>query len=140
MTPSAEPGNLLVVRTGMIGCSAHHSDSKPRASAVRAMKPTSTLYAGRGTDTPTFIACSYGGLRCGDAARAGKRTVRTLRPAPSDVKAVGRRWDKVAAMGRWSARGRAAMERLGYTIHRWPTNRFDGMRDALFLLRRRGYS
>src|SRR5678816_1074766 len=55
MTPSADPGNLLLLCTGMMGCSAHHNDSKPRASAVRAMKPGSTLYAGSGMDTPIFI-------------------------------------------------------------------------------------
>ena len=38
-----EPGKRLVVCTGMIGCSAHQNDSKPSASAVRAMKATSTL-------------------------------------------------------------------------------------------------
>jgi hypothetical protein len=29
---------------------------------------------------------------------------------------------------------------VGYSLHRWPTNRFDGMQDALLLLRRSGYS
>src|SRR5580765_2349020 len=58
MTPSAEPGNRLRLCTGMMGCSAHHSDSKPRASAVRAMKPGSTLYAGSGMATPMFIVSS----------------------------------------------------------------------------------
>jgi FkbM family methyltransferase len=28
----------------------------------------------------------------------------------------------------------------GYSVHRWPTNRFDGMEDALHLLRRAGYN
>jgi FkbM family methyltransferase len=40
--------------------------------------------------------------------------------------------------GRESLRG--ALELLGYTVHRWPPNRFDGMKDALRLLRRAGYS
>jgi FkbM family methyltransferase len=35
---------------------------------------------------------------------------------------------------------RRVLERLGYSVHRWPTNRFDGMQDALLLLRRSGYS
>ena len=39
----------------------------------------------------------------------------------------------------WRQGLRAALERLGYTVHRWPAHRFDGMRDALFLLRRAGY-
>jgi FkbM family methyltransferase len=34
---------------------------------------------------------------------------------------------------------RRAAEALGYSISRWPANRFDGMRDALLLLRARGY-
>src|SRR6185295_9241811 len=63
MMPSADPGNRLLLCTGMMGCSAHHNDSKPRASAVRAMKPGSTLYAGSGMDTPIFIVwlppCSW---------------------------------------------------------------------------------
>ena len=42
MTPSAVPGKRLVVWTGMNGCSAHQNDSKPSASAVRAMGATST--------------------------------------------------------------------------------------------------
>lgn len=33
---------------------------------------------------------------------------------------------------RWARRG-------GWTIHRWPANRFEGMHDALGLLRRQGY-
>jgi len=28
---------------------------------------------------------------------------------------------------------------VGYSLHRWPTNRFDGVQDALLLLRRSGY-
>jgi len=35
---------------------------------------------------------------------------------------------------------RSVFESCGYTIHRWPANRFDGMRDALVLLRRNGYA
>ena len=31
------------------------------------------------------------------------------------------------------------LEILGYSIHRWPVNRFDGMRDALRLLRQASY-
>src|SRR4029450_10065848 len=54
MTPPGEPGKRLVVFTGMNGCSAHQNDSKPSSSAFWAMKATSTLYAGSGTDTPTF--------------------------------------------------------------------------------------
>jgi FkbM family methyltransferase len=29
---------------------------------------------------------------------------------------------------------------MGYSVHRWPAHRFDGMQDALLLLRRFGYS
>ncbi len=43
-------------------------------------------------------------------------------------------------MNRWTERLRRALEALGYTVHRWPTNRFDGMRDALALLRMAGYA
>ena len=35
---------------------------------------------------------------------------------------------------------RRRFESSGYSVHRWPANRFDGMRDALTLLRRRGYA
>src|SRR6266542_354889 len=55
MTPSADPGKRLAECTGMNGCSAHQNDSKPSSSAFVAMKPTSTRYAGSGTEMPTFI-------------------------------------------------------------------------------------
>jgi hypothetical protein len=42
-------------------------------------------------------------------------------------------------MTSWREGLRAAFQRLGYTVHRWPSNRFDSMRDALFLLSRAGY-
>src|SRR4029453_19139071 len=61
MTPSAEPGKRLVVCTGMKGCSAHQNDSKPSSSAFWAMKATSTLYAGSGTDTPMFMRALLSG-------------------------------------------------------------------------------
>lgn len=35
---------------------------------------------------------------------------------------------------------RRRVESCGYSVHRWPANRFDGMRDALTLLRQRGYA
>jgi len=35
---------------------------------------------------------------------------------------------------------RAALRRAGWTIHRWPANRFDAMDDALRLLRRQGFN
>ena len=35
---------------------------------------------------------------------------------------------------------RAASASCGYTVHRWPANRFEGMRDALALLATRGYA
>src|SRR4029077_16353690 len=38
----------------MNGCSPRQTDSKPSSSAFFAMNPTSTRYAGSGTDTPTF--------------------------------------------------------------------------------------
>jgi FkbM family methyltransferase len=41
---------------------------------------------------------------------------------------------------RWRELVRSGFERLGYTVHRWPPNRFDGMADALRLLRRAGYT
>jgi FkbM family methyltransferase len=37
-------------------------------------------------------------------------------------------------------RARELVERLGYVAHRWPTNRFEGMRHALQLLDARGYT
>src|SRR5438445_13801563 len=55
MTPSGEPGKRLAEFTGMKGCSAHQNDSKPSSSAFRAMKPTSTGYAGSGTEMPMFM-------------------------------------------------------------------------------------
>src|SRR6266478_2507268 len=55
MTPSAEPGKRLAELTGMNGCSAHQNDSKPSSSAFLAMKPTSTWYAGSGTEMPMFM-------------------------------------------------------------------------------------
>src|SRR5262245_35803697 len=55
ITPSAEPGKRLALCTGMNGCSAHQNDSKPSSSTFRAMNPTSTRYAGRGMEIPTFM-------------------------------------------------------------------------------------
>src|SRR6266545_2019102 len=84
--PSGEPGNRLVVFTGMIGCSAHQRDSKPSSSAVRAMKPTSTRYAGSGTDTPTFMGGSSG-MRARAALVGGQRAERrrtAVRPPVGD--------------------------------------------------------
>ncbi len=43
-------------------------------------------------------------------------------------------------MSAWRERLRRLLEAMGYTVHRWPTNRFDGMRDALVLLRDAGYT
>src|SRR5689334_15023859 len=40
----------------MKGCSAQKKDSKPSSSALFAMAPGSTQYAGSGIDTPTFIS------------------------------------------------------------------------------------
>ena len=34
---------------------------------------------------------------------------------------------------------RLAVEHLGYTVHRWPANRFDGTSDVMRLLRQAGY-
>src|SRR5262245_18344845 len=34
---------------------------------------------------------------------------------------------------------RAMLESRGWVVHRWPTTRFDGMRQSLELLRARGY-
>src|SRR5258707_4941120 len=68
ITPSAVQGKRLVVGTGMNGCSAHQNDSKPSASAVRAMAPTSTRYAGSGTEMPTFMGASWGGRSVEDDA------------------------------------------------------------------------
>jgi len=42
-------------------------------------------------------------------------------------------------MTSWRKGLRGAFRRLGYTVHRWPSNRFDGMRDALSLLCSAGY-
>jgi FkbM family methyltransferase len=43
------------------------------------------------------------------------------------------------AMSAWKEHLRRGVEALGYTVHRWPANRFDGMRDALTVLRDAGY-
>ena len=43
-------------------------------------------------------------------------------------------------MSAWRERLRRGVEALGYTVHRWPANRFDGMRDALTVLRAAGYA
>lgn len=43
-------------------------------------------------------------------------------------------------MSGWRAAVRRMFEAAGLTLHRWPANRFDGMRDALTLLRRSGYA
>jgi FkbM family methyltransferase len=42
-------------------------------------------------------------------------------------------------MTAWRERLRQAVQRFGYTVHRWPANRFHAMQDALILLRRAGY-
>src|SRR5207302_9241955 len=69
MTPSGEPGKRLAEFTGMNGCSAHQNDSKPSSSAFRAMKPTSTWYAGSGTELPMFMTA---GLRRESTQRLAK--------------------------------------------------------------------
>src|SRR5207302_7174585 len=69
MTPSGEPGKRLAEFTGMNGCSAHQNDSKPSSSAFRAMKPTSTWYAGSGTEMPMFMTA---GLRRESTQRLAK--------------------------------------------------------------------
>lgn len=43
-------------------------------------------------------------------------------------------------MNSWKTPLRRILGRAGFSLHRWPTNRFDGMQDALLLLRRSGYS
>ena len=43
-------------------------------------------------------------------------------------------------MSRLKEHMRALLRTGGYSVHRWPTNRFDGMRDALLLLRSVGYA
>lgn len=43
-------------------------------------------------------------------------------------------------MNSWKRPLRRVLGPLGYSVRRWPTNRFDGMQDALLLLRRSGYS
>ena len=43
-------------------------------------------------------------------------------------------------MSAWSDLLHRALGVLGYAVHRWPANRFDGMRDALVLLRDAGYA
>ena len=43
-------------------------------------------------------------------------------------------------MSRLKERVRALLTTGGYSVHRWPANRFDGMRDALLLLRSAGYA
>ncbi len=58
MTPSSEPGNLLVVFTGSTGCSAYHIDSNPKSSAFEAIKEAFTLYAGSGVEIPIVIKIS----------------------------------------------------------------------------------
>lgn len=40
----------------------------------------------------------------------------------------------------WKEPLRRIMEALGYSVHRWPASRFDGMRDALRLLRDANYA
>jgi FkbM family methyltransferase len=39
----------------------------------------------------------------------------------------------------WRDALRRAFIAAGFTVHRWPANRFDGMRDALVLLKKAGY-
>jgi FkbM family methyltransferase len=41
---------------------------------------------------------------------------------------------------RWAELVRSVFRHLGYTVHRWPPNRFDGMPDALLLLKRAAYA
>jgi FkbM family methyltransferase len=43
-------------------------------------------------------------------------------------------------MNSWKRHLRQVLGLVGYSLHRWPVNRFDGMQDALLLLRRSGYS
>jgi len=43
-------------------------------------------------------------------------------------------------MSRLRERVRAILTASGYSVHRWPANRFDGMRDALLLPRSAGYA
>jgi FkbM family methyltransferase len=43
-------------------------------------------------------------------------------------------------MSPWKERLRRGFKALGYTVHRWPANRFDGMSDALTVLRDAGYA
>lgn len=43
-------------------------------------------------------------------------------------------------MSGWRGLVGDGLSRLGYSVHRWPVNRFDGMRDALRLLRQMGYA
>ena len=42
-------------------------------------------------------------------------------------------------MNSWKRPLRRVLGLVGYSLHRWPTNRFDDMQDALLLLRRSGY-
>lgn len=43
-------------------------------------------------------------------------------------------------MNSWKAHLRCAFGALGFTVHRWPANRFDGLHDALALLRASRYA
>ena len=43
-------------------------------------------------------------------------------------------------MSGWRGLITDGLARLGYSAHRWPANRFDGMRDALLILREMGYA
>jgi FkbM family methyltransferase len=43
-------------------------------------------------------------------------------------------------MSLWKERLRYGFGALGFTVHRWPANRFDGLHDALALLRASGYA
>jgi FkbM family methyltransferase len=43
-------------------------------------------------------------------------------------------------MNSWKRPLRPVLGLVGYSLHRWPTNRFDGMQNALLLLRRSRYS
>jgi hypothetical protein len=42
-------------------------------------------------------------------------------------------------MNSWKRPLREILELVGHSLHRWPTNRFDSLQDALLLLRRSGY-
>src|SRR5215470_12163246 len=90
MTPSADPGNRLFECTGMKGCSAHQKDSKPNSSTLRAMKPTSTRYAGKGTEIPTFMMTPPRGDRVHHACARPREPEHTLGASPCGQQAPSR--------------------------------------------------